>query len=136
MESFFLRAPLGRNVAFAARRWVALFCLVAAPLGFAAAAPEKTFDLAIVHGSLNVEQRVLRVSKGDALRLRVSSDTPGELHLHGYRLAATVAPGVASEIAFKAYATGRYRLEWHPAGQTQSASHHGAPLATLEVRPQ
>ena len=136
MRSFSLRAQPGRNRAVAARCCVALFCLAAASLGFAAAAPEKTFELAIVRGSLKVEQRVLRVGKGDALRLRVSSDTPGELHLHGYRLSSTVAPGVASEIAFKAYATGRYRLEWHPAGQTQSASHHGAPLATLEVRPQ
>jgi hypothetical protein len=109
-----------------------LFASVAA---LAAARAEKTVDLTIVRGSLPAGDRLLRVNKGDALRLRISSDTPGEVHLHGYRLQANLAAGMPSELAFTAYATGRYRLEWHPAGHTQSGSHHGPPLAVLEVRP-
>ncbi|HSQ02723.1 MAG TPA: hypothetical protein VLN59_01735 [Burkholderiales bacterium] len=115
----------------------ALFCIAAmtAIIAFAAA-PEKIFDLAIVQGKVPADQRVLRVEKGDAVRLRVTSDTPGDLHLHGYKLETKVTPDRASELAFKAYATGRYPLEWHGAGASAATrSHHGPPLATLEVRP-
>ena len=134
-----LRAAPGsfRRPASGAVRWCLLLIgLVAGVAAYAATASEKAFDLKIVRGSLPAAERLLRVSKGDALRLRISSDTAGEVHLHGYRLQASLAAGEPSELAFTAYATGRYRLEWHPAGQAQSGSHHGPPLATLEVRPQ
>jgi FtsP/CotA-like multicopper oxidase with cupredoxin domain len=101
-----------------------------------AAPPEKTFHLAIVQGKVPAEQRVLRIEKGDAVRLVVTSDAPGDLHVHGYRVEAALSPGTPSELAFQAHATGRYALEWHGAGSGASArSHHGPPLATLEVRP-
>ena|ERR1035437_6510778 len=115
-----------------------LLCLVAATAMSALAAepPEKTFSLSIVRGALPAEQRLLRVEKGDAVRLRLTSDAPGEIHLHGYRLEAKLTPGKPAEIAFKAYATGRYPFEWHGAGDAgKTGSHHGPPLATLEVRP-
>ena len=114
----------------------ALLCLVATTAAGAADSSDKTFDVTIVRGAIPAEQRMLRVTKGDTVRLRVTSDAPGEIHLHGYRLETKLKPGVPGEIVFKAYATGRYRLEWHPAGETsKSGSHHGPPPATLEVRP-
>jgi FtsP/CotA-like multicopper oxidase with cupredoxin domain len=98
--------------------------------------PEKVFNLSIVRSAVEPQQRLIRVQKGDVVRLRVTSDVPGELHLHGYRLEAKVAPGSPSELAFRAYATGRYPLEWHAAGDAgNSRSPHGPALATLEVRP-
>ena len=115
-----------------------LLCLVATTAmgAFAAEPPEKTFSLSIVRGALPAEQRLLRVEKGDAVRLRLTSDAPGEIHLHGYRLEAKLTPGNPTELAFKAYATGRYPFEWHGAGDAaKTGSHHGPPLATLEVRP-
>jgi hypothetical protein len=102
----------------------------------AADAMEKTFELAIVRGAVTAGQRVLRVEKSDAVRLHVTSDAPGELHLHGYRIEARVAPGTPAELVFKAYATGRYPFEWHGAGATtKPGAHHAPPLAALEVRP-
>ncbi len=119
-----------------ARDYIALLLLFATAAAGAAESPNKTFDLTISRGAIPAEQRVLRVSKGDTVRLRMTSDAPGEIHLHGYRLEAKLTPGVPGEIVFKAYATGRYRLEWHSAGETgKSGSHHGPPPATLEVRP-
>ena len=103
---------------------------------YAADAPEKSFDLTIVRGAVSADQRVLKVEKGDAVRVRVTSDAPGELHLHGYRLAAQLAPGTPAELAFTAYATGRYPFEWHGAGAAaKPGAHHGPPLAAIEVRP-
>lgn len=115
-----------------------LLCLpvLAVTSTFAAAPPEKTFELAITHGVVPKDLRQLRVEKGDAVRLKLTSDAAGDIHLHGYRLAAKLAPGVPAELAFNAYATGRYRIEWHAAGDNSRAgSHHSAPLVTLEVRP-
>lgn len=118
------------------RATFALLCLMATAAAGAADAPDKTFDLTISGGAIPAEQRMLRVTKGDTVRLRVTSDAPGEFHLHGYRLEAKLKPGVPGEIVFIAYATGRYRIEWHPAGETsKSGGHHGPPPATLEVRP-
>ena len=100
-----------------------------------AGAAERSFSLAIARGAVPAEQRTLRVGKGDTVRVLVSSDAPGELHLHGYGLAAKLAPPAHSELTFEAYATGRFPLEWHPAGApAPSRGHHGPPLSRIEVR--
>jgi hypothetical protein len=113
-----------------------LFCVTAAAAAFAADSAQKTFSLTISQGALPAQQRVLRVEKDDMVRLRVASNAPGELHLHGYRLELKVSAAGESQLSFKAHATGRYRIEWHPASDTtKKGGHHGAPLATLEVRP-
>jgi len=118
-------------------RLLAGFVLAIAALNaLAAGAPEKTFNMNIVHGALAADERVLRVDKGDAVRVRVTSDTAGELHLHGYRLEAKLTPGARAELTFTAYATGRYPFEWHGADRAgQTGSHHGPAFAALEVRP-
>jgi hypothetical protein len=100
---------------------------------------EIAFDLAIVDGKVAKEKRVLKVAKGDSVRLRFTSDRAGDVHLHAYRLQAKVSTEKPSELAFKAHATGRFRFEWHEAKQQGKApaegGHHAEPLATLEVRP-
>jgi len=112
-----------------------LFCVIATTAALAAGPAQKTFSLTISQETLPAQQRVLRVEKDDMVRLRVTGDAPGELHLHGYRLEVKITPGSKSEINFKAHATGRYRIEWHAAGETSKGDHHGPPLARLEVRP-
>ena len=137
-----LSSRLARTSGVALRMGISrhlLLIIVACTIGSARAAdvPEKSIELTIVKGSVPAQQRLLKVEKGDALRLRITSDAPGELHLHGYRESARLTPGQTSELAFTAYATGRYPFEWHPAGEnsTGGARHRGPPLATLEVRP-
>ena len=112
-----------------------VLCLIAA--GALAAEPaEKTFALAISGGQVAKDQRLIRVDKGTPVKLRVTSDTAGSLHLHAYKLEAHLAPGTPVELAFNARATGRFRFEWHADNATaKSGDHHGPPLATLEVRP-
>ncbi len=102
----------------------------------AAGAPEKTFSIDIAGGAAPAAQRVIKVEKGDAVRIRVTSDAAGDLHLHGYRLEMKLAAGKPAELAFQAYATGRYPIELHAQAKTGNpAAHRGPPLATLEVHP-
>ena len=83
-----------------------------------------------------MKPHVLLVVKDDMVRLRVTSEAAGEIHLHGYRLEIKLEPGTPQELSFKARATGRYRIEWHLAGEAEKkGDHHGPPFATLEVRP-
>jgi hypothetical protein len=117
--------------------------LAAACIGapWCALAAEQVLDWQINGGSLPAAQRVVAVLKGDSLRWRVTSDQAGELHLHAYRLVLRVQPGKTAELAFTAHATGRFRVEWHPAsadagtGASAPAGHHAPALAVLEVRP-
>lgn len=125
-------SPSDRKVS---RRGCVLLCLFIAAVAVAADPPQKTFDLAISRGAVPKAQRVLRVDRGDLVRIRLMTDAPGEVHVHGYRLETKVAPGSASELRFTARATGRYRIEWHPAAETAKGDHHGPPLARLEVLP-
>jgi heme/copper-type cytochrome/quinol oxidase subunit 2 len=125
-------SPSDRN---ASQYGCVLLCLFVAAVAVAADPPQKTFILAISRGAVANEQRVLRVDKGDLVRIRLTTDAPGEVHIHGYRLETKVVPGSASDLGFTARTTGRYRIEWHPAGEAPKGDHHGPPLARLEVRP-
>jgi hypothetical protein len=91
-------------------------------------------DLRIAGGLLPASQRRIGARKGDRVRWRVSSDAPGELHLHAYRLVAKVEPGKPVDLDFTAFATGRFPLSWHPHA-ARAAAHADAPLALLEVLP-
>jgi hypothetical protein len=99
---------------------------------------ERVIALTIDNGMVPPAQRVIRVDQGSVLKLHVTSNEPGELHLHAYRLETKVTPGASAELLVKAHATGRFRLEWHPARRTpgkKGDDHHGPALAMLEVRP-
>ena len=114
-----------------------LMGMASSSLALAADVPEVVFDLSITAGTVPAGQRTIRVQKDDMVRWRVSSDAPGNLHLHAYRIDVGVAPGKPAEVAFKAYASGRFRVEWHAATSKPAAGagHHAAPLASFEVRP-
>lgn len=114
-----------------------LLCPAPYALASADAVPAKTFKLTVPRGAAPLRPRVLRVEKDDLVRLTVTSDGAGEIHLHGYRLELKLTPGTPGELQFKARATGRFRIEWHGAGAAEKPeSHHSPPLAILEVRPQ
>ena len=59
------------------------------------------------------------------------------MHLHAYRVNAKLMPGQSIDVSFKAFATGRFRIEWHAATDQAGTpgAHRAPPLATLEVRP-
>jgi hypothetical protein len=92
---------------------------------------EQVFDLRIEGGELADGARSLRVTQGDSVRLRWTTDAPVILHLHGYDVEQEVAPGKVTEMHLEAHATGRFPLEVH----ASDPAHHEAPLLVLEVYP-
>lgn len=73
---------------------------------------------------------VLRVSKGDDVEIRWSSDIDTELHLHGYNIEADLEADSSTLMRFEARFTGRYAIEMHG-----SVDHDEATIMYIEVRP-
>jgi len=67
----------------------------------------------IVGGEPKGGPLALRVEGGDEVRFRVESDTPGEVHVHGYEIYKEVEPGSAAGISFPAEIEGAFEVEMH-----------------------
>jgi FtsP/CotA-like multicopper oxidase with cupredoxin domain len=64
----------------------------------------------VVGGARDVE-----VTRGDTVRIVVTSDAPDEIHLHGYDITRNPAPGQPARFRFKADAEGAFEIESHVA---------------------
>ena len=84
----------------------------------------RTFELSIKEGEMSPSE--ISVNEGDRVTLRISSDKPMEVHMHGYDLEQEVGPGQPATLHFKADLTGRFEIEDH---ETEEE------LGVLEVRP-
>jgi hypothetical protein len=139
----------GRRPASANQRWwvitLPLTILFLAALTTVSARAEdpapRRFQLKVEHGKLVEGPEVIRVTEGDRVELRWSSDRPLELHLHGYDLTLEVTPYLPATLAFEAMATGRFPISLHGDdghGEEQTGSllggGHGA-LVHLEILP-
>lgn len=67
----------------------------------------------------------VEVAQGATVRLRVTSDTADELHVHGYEKTLALPAGREAALSFRADQTGRFAVETHESGKT---------LVTLLVR--
>jgi len=114
--------------------WTLALLLIIA--GAPALAAELTFDIKIERGRVPDTMRLIRVNEGDIVKLRWTSDQSLVLHLHGYDIEKRVVAGAVTELAFTAYATGRFPIHVHAqeAGAGGHA-HEDAPLAIIEVYP-
>lgn len=92
-----------------------------------------SFDLSITGHKLNSAEDVLRVQQGDWVEIRMQSDKPIILHLHGYDIELPLSPGVAGRMTFEAAATGRFPVNLH-AEHSPGGNHDGA-LFYVEVHP-
>ena len=85
---------------------------------------DRTFDVSIEGGEMSPDE--VSADEGDTVTLRVSSDSPMELHIHGYDVEREVEPGQEARLRFEADLTGRFEIEDH-----ESESE----LGVLQVRP-
>ncbi len=85
---------------------------------------DRAFDLSVKGGEMSPAD--ISVNEGDTVTLRVSSDKPMELHVHGYDAEQEIEPGHKAELRFDADITGRFEIEDH---KTEKE------LGVLQVRP-
>jgi FtsP/CotA-like multicopper oxidase with cupredoxin domain len=64
----------------------------------------------VVGGAQDIE-----VTRGDTVRIVVTSDAPDEIHVHGYDITRTPAPGQPAHFRFRADAEGAFEIESHVA---------------------
>ena len=85
---------------------------------------DRHFDVSIEDGEMSPEE--ISVHRGDTVTLRVGTDEPTELHVHGYDVEQEVEPDERAKIDFEADLTGRFEIEDH---ETEKE------LGVLQVRP-
>lgn len=95
------------------------------------AVQEVTASLKIEQGRLQSGPALVRVTQGQHVKLRITSDVDAELHLHGYDLKADLRAGQPAELIFHAVHSGRFEYELHGAPH---AGHDA--LGVIEVLPQ
>jgi hypothetical protein len=67
------------------------------------------------NGSVVGGAKDIEVTRGDTVRIVVSSDAPADIHLHGYDIERQAAPGRPARFRFKADAEGAFEIESHVA---------------------
>ena len=82
------------------------------------------FDLRI--SGETMEPSDITVTEGDRVALRITADSPLELHVHGYDLEREIEPDEPARLSFEADLTGRFEMENH---ETEEE------LGTLVVEP-
>src|SRR5689334_11352059 len=59
----------------------------------------------------------LEFTEGETVKFRVVSDTPEEVHVHGYDIAKDLEPGKVTTVSFPATITGIFEIEYEHAGE-------------------
>ena len=76
-----------------------------------------TFDVTVTGGaSMNPSE--LSVHQNDSVTINITSDTDGEVHLHGYDIAFDNIAGTVTTHTFKAVNTGDFEIEWESTSTT------------------
>jgi hypothetical protein len=84
----------------------------------------REFDVRI--SGETMEPSEITVTEGDRVVLRITTDSPVGLHVHGYDLEREVEPDEPARLSFEADLTGRFEIENHETGDV---------LGTLVVEP-
>jgi copper(I)-binding protein len=95
-------------------------------------APQRVIEVRIENRKVVAPREAIRVTEGDLIELRWTSDEFVELHLHGYDLELHVRPGEPASMSIEAYATGRFPITSHGWGE---GGHSHDALTYLEVHP-
>ena len=93
---------------------------------------KRTIEVRIENRHVAADMRTIRITEGETVELRWTSDEAVELHLHGYDLKAEARPGAPAVMTFEAYAAGRFPVTNHGWGD---GGHGHDALTYLEIYP-
>lgn len=88
-----------------------------------------TFGLAITAPEPGAPLPTFHVRQGDKVVMLISSEVPGELHLHGYDMELPLKPRAGATLAFGASMAGQFPIELHEGGKERE-------IARLAVLPE
>ena len=71
----------------------------------------KIFELVITEKKLPPGAETIKITEGDEVVIKITSDEPEEFHLHGYDKFADLEKAVPAELKFTAGLTGRFVFE-------------------------
>jgi FtsP/CotA-like multicopper oxidase with cupredoxin domain len=115
--------------------WLAAGSAMPAGLIRAAVAQDdsrRVIDVRIENRKVVAPTAAIRITEGDVVELRWTSDEAVELHLHGYDMEIQVRPEQPAAMVIEATATGRFPITSHGWG---AAGHGHDALTYLEVYP-
>lgn len=84
----------------------------------------EVLEITIVDGKVAGGVQRISVEPAQQVTLRITSDVPEELHVHGYDLTLDLEPGEAGELTFTADIPGVFEVE---------LEHSGLPVAEIRV---
>ncbi len=117
------------------RAFLAAGAAAVALLGAARVARAESLTIDVVIEARKVlGDNVARVAQGDAVTLRWSTDEAVSVHLHGYDLKLSIAPGTPAEMNLEAFAAGRFPVTSHGFGD-HGHDDEEVVLLYLEVHP-
>jgi hypothetical protein len=93
---------------------VVIFIAVGGALIFARQNPpgkNVTIDVTVTKGS-SMKPSDLKASQNDTVTINITSDSDGEVHLHGYDIHFDTKAGQVVSQTFKAANTGDFPIEW------------------------
>ncbi len=70
-----------------------------------------TINLTVTHADA-MQPVEPSVNQNDTVTINISSDTTGEVHLHGYDIPFDTVAGQVVSHTFKAINTGKFEIEW------------------------
>jgi hypothetical protein len=115
--------------------WLASVWFMPAALIRAAVAQDgqrRVIEARIANRKVVAPGEAIRITEGDVIELRWTSDEPVSLHLHGYDVELHVRPDEPAVMVIEAYATGRFPITSHGWGK---GGHGHDELTYLEVYP-
>ena len=97
------------------------------------------FNIRVAEGYSDL--REMETNKSDTISIKVTVDTEGKVHLHGYDIELDIQPGAVASMEFEAVLEGRFNLTFH--GDHVGDSHAGSDghgegeviISTLVVNP-
>jgi hypothetical protein len=103
---------VGKRIGLAALVAVAIVFGVLALAGCASPAGQTVTIDVTVTGGKTMQPRDLSAHQNDTLTINITSDTEGEVHLHGYDIQFQTKAGQVVSQTFKADKTGDFPIEW------------------------
>ena len=81
--------------------------------GLAQSKDHQTINLEIRNGKVTAAKKTIRVTEGEEVQIKWTTDKSMELHLHGYDIHALAVPDRSVSMTFQAHTAGRFPISGH-----------------------